>query len=478
MFVSKIDPQIDYNFVLSQPEWQYFDRKSFRSKPTEIANDIIWMANAQGWVIAVWIHNGELDYSSDISWHKYNDFFQIVENFIHPSPRLKVEEVSVEDKKILLFHIDTSVELLFERSETKKVFLRVGDETKELNHHQIENLKYDKELRAFEDTVCRDFDVKEFRVSLLDHYKERLKFTWTYQELLLSRNLAKKIDTKVFYQNSAILLFCENPEKYIPSSHIRYVRYDGNYETSGTSYNLVKDERFEWPIPVQIEKAKRFLWNVLKEYVYLNIETWRFQETLEFPEEAWLEWIVNAVTHRSYNRNGNPIMIKHYDNRIEISNSWPLPSNVTVENIRTTRYSRNPRIARVLFELWYVRELNEWVKRIYSSMEKALLWDPVYQDKDNVITLTLQNNVQKHSKMFASNTFDKINKEFQSLAEKEKKIIIILFKQGKAKTSEIEEGLQSARATTVKYLRTLTEKWLIKKVGKSDNDPKSYYTFV
>lgn len=171
-------------------------------------------------------------------------------------------------------------------------------------------------------------------------------------------------------------------------------------------------------------------------------------------------------------------MIKHYDNRIEISNSWPLPSNVTVENIRTTRYSRNPRIARVLYELWYVRELNEWVKRIYSSMEKALLWDPVYQDKDDVITLTLQNNVQGHSKTFTSNTFDKINKEFKLLSDKEKEIIIVLFKQGKAKTSEVEEAIKSARATTVKYLKVLMEKWLIKKVGKSDNDPNSYYTFI
>lgn len=35
---------------------------------------------------------------------------------------------------------------------------------------------------------------------------------------------------------------------------------------------------------------------------------------------------------------------------------------MTVENIKDTRYSRNPIISRVLTEFGYVRELNEGVK--------------------------------------------------------------------------------------------------------------------
>jgi len=478
MFVSSIDPRIDYDFVMSNPESQYFDRKSFRSRPADIANDIIWMANAQWWLIAIWIHDGNLDYDPQMNNDKYNDFFQIAQDFIQPHPKVNVEEVSIEDKKVLLIHVDTSIENLFERKDNQKVFLRVWDETKEQNHYQIDNLKYDKELRTFEDSICANFDPKEIRGSLIEHYKNTIKFTWSTEELLINRHLAKKESNNVVYNNSAILLFAESPEKYIPSSHIRYVRYDWDYETSWTEYNLVKDERFEWPIPLQIEKARRFLWNVLKEYIYLDIQLWRFQETLEFPEEAWLEGVVNAVTHRSYNRQGSPILIKHYDNRIEISNSWPLPSNVTIDNMRNTRYSRNPRIARVLYELWYVRELNEWVKRIYSSMGKALLWDPIYTDANNIITLTLENNVKWHSKTFDSKTFDKIYGEFKGLSLKEREILVFLFKNGQAQTKDIESEIKTARSTTLRHLKSLLDKSILKKVGKSDNDPNTYYTFA
>lgn len=45
-----------------------------------------------------------------------------------------------------------------------------------------------------------------------------------------------------------------------------------------------------------------------------------------------------------------------------------LPNIVTVDNIKDTRYARNPRISRVLTDFGWVRELNEGVKRIYSDM--------------------------------------------------------------------------------------------------------------
>ena len=39
-----------------------------------------------------------------------------------------------------------------------------------------------------------------------------------------------------------------------------------------------------------------------------------------------------------------------------------------MEDIKNQRYSRNPRIARVLSEFGWVKEMNEGVKRIYSEM--------------------------------------------------------------------------------------------------------------
>ena len=101
----------------------------------------------------------------------------------------------------------------------------------------------------------------------------------------------------------------------------------------------------------------------------------------EYPEFAWQEGIVNAVAHREYALTGSYIKVTMYDDRLEIESPGKLPNIVTVENIRETRFSRNPRISRVLTEMGWVRELNEGVKRIYSDMERFFLEAPIYSHK-------------------------------------------------------------------------------------------------
>ena len=49
-----------------------------------------------------------------------------------------------------------------------------------------------------------------------------------------------------------------------------------------------------------------------------------------------------------------------------------------MENIRETRFSRNPVISRVLTECEWVRELNKGVPRIYDEMKGFSLDEPTF----------------------------------------------------------------------------------------------------
>lgn len=83
-----------------------------------------------------------------------------------------------------------------------------------------------------------------------------------------------------------------------------------------------------------------------------------------------------------------------YDDRFEILSPGRPPNTVTLDNMRETRYSRNPRIARTLVEFGWVRELNEGVKRIYTEMQRLLLNDPTFNEPDgSKVQLTLENNI-------------------------------------------------------------------------------------
>jgi hypothetical protein len=55
-----------------------------------------------------------------------------------------------------------------------------------------------------------------------------------------------------------------------------------------------------------------------------------------------------------------------------------LPGLVRLDDIRSTRFARNPRIARALADLDYGRKLGEGVNLMYEEMERAVPPDPVF----------------------------------------------------------------------------------------------------
>lgn len=208
---------------------------------------------------------------------------------ILPPVFIQIEEVLIDEKTIIIYHINPDKERVFYRKDTQKVFLRNGDETRELDRDWARKLEYDKSIRRFEEEKRHDFDENDFRESVLNFYKKKINFEGDYRDLLVNRNLATRESGEYIYKNAAILLFAENPEKYIPSASLRYIRYDGSKQSTGVNLNVIKDERFEGPIPRIIELSKRFLQNVFRDYYYLDLETGKFVKIPEYPEDAWLE---------------------------------------------------------------------------------------------------------------------------------------------------------------------------------------------
>lgn len=312
---------------------------------------------------------------------------------------------------------------------------------------------------------------------MLDEYKAKLNYKGDYLELLVKRHLAIKKDDEYKFKKSSILLFTKDPEKYIPSASVRYIRYEGTVALAGVSHNVVKDERFENNIPKLVGEIKTFLKAAFKDYYFLDMETGRFKKVPEYPEEAWLEGIVNALCHRSYNVQGNVIYIKHFDDRLEFSNSGPLPAQVTIENIKTERFARNPRLARVLEDLGYVRQLNEGVSRIYESMEKSMLSVPEYHERNGTIYLTLRNKISGHSKTIHDSVIRKIEKNWEIYNETQKKVFFYLFNNHQATLNEIVSYVKINENTVRSYLNTFIENKLLEKQSTKLRDINALYMF-
>lgn len=474
--VSKIDPNITEDYLLNSKESLYFERKGRDTKRTKIANEIVGMLNADGGVLAVGIEdNGIIDegktFISDIDGYR-----KLCKEMIQPTPNIKFEGIKINNNTIYLYHVSENNENVFSRKGSNEVYKRIGDSNYgPLNISEIDNLRYDKNLRCFEDQIVEDFDTEDFDLQLINEYKNSLKYEGTQEELLINRNLAKRVKGTIMYKNSAILLFSKDPEKYIPSAYIRYVRYDGSFEGVGAGYNVIKDEIIRGNIPTVIRKTSEFLKASLGDYYYLDVENKVFKRVPEYPEDAWLEGVVNAVFHRSYNLQGNCILIKHFNNSLEISNSGPLPAQVNIHNIRKCRFSRNPRIGRILFEMGFVRELNEGVKRIYSSMNEYRLDEPRYTDDNDIVTLKLINASYSNDKNISRNVLEKIAKNYMGYNSTKKAIIDRLLYRGDSTLEDIEKASIAGQRAIQNNIKDLINDGIVTRYSKKTRDKNARY---
>lgn len=481
MIISKLNTQITLEFLQKKRENQYFERKGLGEKdisPTKIANELIGMLNADGGVLVFGVSNtGEIQDLGRLG-EKLSDYRNLFVDFIEPHGNIKLEEAKIEEKLVFLYHVDQDIERIFKRKDNEQIFLRVDDKNRQLDRDAVRNLEYDKQIRKFEDEIEPEFDFNDLDAKLLNGYKQKLNYDGDALDLLVKRHLAIKKDGQYKIKKAGVLLFAKDPEKYITSASLRYIRYEGLDAQVGIEHNVVKDERFENNIPWIIGHVKNFLKATLKDYYFLDLETGRFNKVPEYPEEAWLEGIVNALCHRSYNVQGNAIYIKHFDDRLEISNSGPLPAQVNVENIRTERFSRNPRIARALEDMGFVRQLNEGVSRIYQSMEKSMLSTPEYIEKNGNVYLTLRNKISKHTKTIPDAILKTIQDNWSSYNDTQKKILQNLFYHNQATIRELVAVTEIHEKNIRLYLNQFIDNEnILDRLSEKQRDKNAKYAF-
>jgi ATP-dependent DNA helicase RecG len=197
--ISNYDSSISKRKLISAveyPESLYFERKGVMPeniKASKLANELIGMLNADGGVLALGVaDNGALQDLEALDSRVVNQYRKICQDFIKPSPKIHIEEINIDGNLIFLYHVRENYESLFERIDNGNVYKRVGDSNYgPLSHDEIANLRYDKNLRSFEDQVVDDFDSSDLDAPTLEEYRRKINFDGTHDELLVIEILRK-----------------------------------------------------------------------------------------------------------------------------------------------------------------------------------------------------------------------------------------------------------------------------------------------
>lgn len=222
-----------------------------------------------------------------------------------------------------------------------------------------------------------------------------------------------------------------------------------------------------------------------------------FTTVPEYPRYPWFEGLVNAIAHRDYTIRGEHIRVYIFDDRMEIQSPGGLPNIVTPENMRYTRYSRNPSITNVFMAFDWVRELNEGVDKIYDEMERAGLPDPEYQIREDgyYVKLILRNNLEeriprlRNAAAHGSLGDDVLGSDslqhgvqipvdlstLMTLSGNEIAAIRLAAENGIVTTKGLADNRSITTRTASSVLKGLASRGILTWRGKNLRDPKQYY---
>ncbi len=110
-----------------------------------------------------------------------------------------------------------------------------------------------------------------------------------------------------------------------------------------------------------------------------------------------------------YTSSGMNIQIKMFDDHITVESPGKLPGLVRADNIRFTRFSRNPKIAEFLKNYKFVKEFGKGVNRMCNELEQVGLKAPVYHTNAFLCCRQLF-IIQKLEKLLLKKTADSLKK--------------------------------------------------------------------
>ena len=206
------------------------------------------------------------------------------------------------------------------------------------------------------DEFWRDsFDIFR-KQAILSKRMDEKDLNMTNEQLLDSLGLIK--NGKIL--RAGMMLFHQNPEKWINGAYIKIGYFESNSEIS------YMDEIHG----SLISQADKVIDLIFTKYLKADIsyEGVTRVETYPFPKAAIREAVYNAIVHKNY-ATQIPIQISIYEDKLYISNDCILPSGWTVETLMGKHRSKpfNPNIANGFFRAGFIETWGRGIEKICEA---------------------------------------------------------------------------------------------------------------
>jgi len=400
-----------------------------------------------------------------------NDFLisQIV-----PESSINVLIENIENKDIIVIEVIIGSKqpyvfqgTIYVRKGIKTVMANATDVTSLINKREEANLHWERQTTVGAD--ISDLDLGEVRNTIREINKTGKG------NPNLSGDLIEFLEHYGLYKagkitNACMLLFGNEPAKYIPQCRVRMTIFKQNKISSEYIY----DKLLETNIFKVVKQVEEFFEINLGSKSIFHSNNWKRQDKLRYPKQALREGVLNAIIHRDYKNSSGSVLIGIYPNRLEISNFGGLPPDWKPQDLKFNHLSlpRNPDIAHMFYMKGYIEKIGRGTLMIIDETTKMGFKEPIWAVKASFTTLTFAGittiitNKQKDGANDGVNdvvnegindginegVFDGVN---EAVKEGLIRVVKVVVRNPGIVANDIAKSIKKAKATTERYIKLL-----------------------
>ena len=305
---------------------------------------------------------------------------------------------------------------------------------------------WDETVRA--DATLDDIDAEKVRKFLSRARSERqweIDAQTPVEPALRQLNLIKNGQLTI----AALLLFGKNPQRFLLQAKLRCARFKGDDEVEFLDLKVIESD-----ITQQVEEAMAFVRRNTSMAAQIEGKLER-TERWEYPPDAVREAVTNAICHRDYADSGN-VVVRVFDDRLEVSNPGGLPAGMTVEDLKQPHESkpRNKLVADAFFLIKYIEQFGTGIRRIINDCQEAGVPEPEFESRAGAFRIVFR-------KAFP------LQKRAQEVGARERQLRLLHHATGSGRTTLVEliGILNAPKRTLQRDLRELTKKGLLVRHG-------------
>jgi ATP-dependent DNA helicase RecG len=399
--------KLELDALISQGEGFHLEFKEGIN--ANLNKEIVAFANAKGGRILIGVaDNGTIKNKQLGNDQKSN--IQVIARECDPSIDISVESVDGQSN-VLVVIVKEGLNKPYRCSTG--FYMREGANSNKRTTHEVYEMFREADRFSFDDKLClkADFE-KYFEPTTLKRFFAEAKKEQILSDVDTLHNLGvlEFVDGKPVFNNTGILFFTKEPERFLSQAIIQCARYKGIIKVDFEDQkNMTSD------VISNIDDCFTFLRRSLDvAYKFESGKPTR-TEVWEIPHVALKEALINSIAHRDYVHRGTHIQVEVFDDRVSITNFGGLPKGLEVEDFGRKSMHRNPNMVNLLHRSNFIEKMGTGIFRINEALEQAGLPKAEFEISEYWFSIIFKRKKTNKSELNLINDFILSNSQKQIL---------------------------------------------------------------